>query len=216
MAIHPGLLAGHGSATELVGPDLFEDLLVGALERSGLAGRRVLAVVPDGTRTAPIPLLYRVLNDQLGRRSAALDYLIALGTHPPMGEPALARLFSLPAGERERRYPKVRVFNHRWDRADALTTIGVIAADEARRLTEGRLDREVPVRVNRLIGDYDAVLLCGPVFPHEVAGFSGGAKYLFPGIAGAEIIDFTHWLGIFPGPAPPAAPKTGDLARLPL
>jgi nickel-dependent lactate racemase len=33
------------------------------------------------------------------------------------------------------------------------------------------------------------------VFPHEVVGFSGGAKYLFPGIAGPEIINATHWLG---------------------
>jgi nickel-dependent lactate racemase len=39
------------------------------------------------------------------------------------------------------------------------------------------------------------VIICGPVFPHEVAGFSGGTKYLFPGIAGSEIIHFTHWLG---------------------
>ncbi len=49
--------------------------------------------------------------------------------------------------------------------------------------------------LNRLIFDYDRVLICGPVFPHEVAGFSGGAKYLFPGIAGPDIINFTHWLG---------------------
>ena len=39
------------------------------------------------------------------------------------------------------------------------------------------------------------MLICGPVFPHEVAGFSGGTKYLFPGIAAPEIIHFTHWLG---------------------
>src|SRR5919197_3743022 len=38
-------------------------------------------------------------------------------------------------------------------------------------------------------------MICGPVFPHEVAGFSGGAKYLFPGIAGPDIINFSHWLG---------------------
>jgi lactate racemase len=43
--------------------------------------------------------------------------------------------------------------------------------------------------------EYDHVLICGPVFPHEVVGFSGGTKYLFPGIAAAPIIHFTHWLG---------------------
>ena len=51
------------------------------------------------------------------------------------------------------------------------------------------------VALNKLPLEYDHVLVCGPVFPHEVVGFSGGNKYLFPGIAGPEIIHFTHWLG---------------------
>ena len=51
------------------------------------------------------------------------------------------------------------------------------------------------VALNKLPLEYDHVLICGPVFPHEVVGFSGGTKYLFPGIAGPEIIHFTHWLG---------------------
>jgi nickel-dependent lactate racemase len=60
---------------------------------------------------------------------------------------------------------------------------------------------EVPVRLNRLLGEpgggspYDHILVCGPVFPHEVAGFSGGNKYFVPGVAGQEIIDITHWVG---------------------
>jgi len=74
-------------------------------------------------------------------------------------------------------------------------TLGVIPAAEIGELTGGLLAREVPVRLNRLILDYDQLIICGPVFPHEVAGFSGGTKYLFPGIAGAEIINLTHWFG---------------------
>ena len=42
---------------------------------------------------------------------------------------------------------------------------------------------------------YDHILVCGPVFPHEVAGFSGGNKYFVPGVAGQEVIDATHWVG---------------------
>ena len=49
--------------------------------------------------------------------------------------------------------------------------------------------------LNRLVLDYDQLIICGPVFPHEVVGFSGGNKYLFPGVSGPEVIDFTHWLG---------------------
>jgi nickel-dependent lactate racemase len=57
------------------------------------------------------------------------------------------------------------------------------------------LSQDVPVNLNKLILVYDRVVICGPVFPHEVVGFSGGTKYFFPGIAGPEIINFTHWLG---------------------
>jgi len=195
MAVSGGLLAGRGSEAEVMDEAAVEELLVRALDRVPLAGRRVLAIVPDGTRTAPVPLLYRLLTGHLAPRAAALDVLVALGTHQAMPEPAVERLLGLPAGERARRHPDVRLFQHRWDAPDALRTIGVIPAAEASRLTDGRLAADVPVRLNRLVDDYDLLLLCGPVFPHEVAGFSGGAKYLFPGIAGAEIIDFTHWLG---------------------
>jgi nickel-dependent lactate racemase len=112
-----------------------------------------------------------------------------------MTEAAIDRLVGVEAKERAARYPNVRIFNHRWDLPETLTTIGTISRKEATQLTDGMLVNEVPVTLNRMILDYDLLLICGPVFPHEVAGFSGGAKYLFPGIAGAEIINFTHWLG---------------------
>jgi len=47
--------------------------------------------------------------------------------------------------------------------------------------------------------EYDHILILGPTFPHEVVGFSGGAKYLFPGISGADMINATHWLGALAG-----------------
>ena len=92
-------------------------------------------------------------------------------------------------------YPNVRLLNHAWDDPDALTVLGTIPAEEIATLSGGRLRMEVPVRLNRLVLEYDHLLVCGPVFPHEVVGFSGGNKYFFPGIAGADIINFTHWLG---------------------
>jgi nickel-dependent lactate racemase len=54
---------------------------------------------------------------------------------------------------------------------------------------------DVTITCNKMILEHDLVIIAGPVFPHEVVGFSGGNKYLFPGIAGQEIIDFFHWLG---------------------
>jgi nickel-dependent lactate racemase len=176
-------------------PDAARDLLARVVAEQRWDGQRVLAIIPDGTRTAAIPLVFALLGDLLAPRTARLDYLIALGTHPPMSNDAIDRLVGVPALERAARYPRTTIFNHEWSDLAALTTIGTISRDETAMLTDGLLVAEVPVRLNRRIFDYDALILCGPVFPHEVAGFSGGAKYLFPGIAGAEIIDYTHWLG---------------------
>jgi nickel-dependent lactate racemase len=169
-----------------------------AIAREGLArlpldGRRVLVLIPDGTRTVPMPGLFSVLEEAVGPRAAALDFLVALGTHAPMRDAQLSRLVGRTvvegrAGER-------RIFNHRWNDPASFATLGTIPADEIGALTGGRLSQDVPVALNRLPLEYDHVLVCGPVFPHEVVGFSGGTKYLFPGIAGPEIIHFTHWLG---------------------
>lgn len=189
------MLLGSGSTTQTLASDDVRHLLAQTFDALALDGKRVLVIIPDGTRTAPIPLFFRLLYEQLGQRVACLDYLIALGTHPPMTAEAIDQLVGVSAPERAASYPKTQIFNHRWDRPEALRTIGVISPQEAARLTDGLLVEEVPVRLNRMIDDYDQVVICGPVFPHEVAGFSGGAKYLFPGIAGADIINFTHWLG---------------------
>ena len=150
-------------------------------------------LIPDGTRTMPMPLLFDVLDEAVGPRAAALDFLVALGTHAPMSDAQLSQLVGRTvvdgrAGER-------RLFNHRWDDPAAFATLGTIPAGEIERLTGGRLSRDVTVALNKLPLEYDHVIVCGPVFPHEVVGFSGGTKYLFPGIAGPEIIHFTHWLG---------------------
>ena len=144
----------------------------------------------------PLPLFFRLLTAHLLPRVQALDFLVALGTHPPLSDEALRRLVGLTTKEQATRYRAVRLLNHAWDDPTALVTLGTISADEMAVLSEGRLRQAVPVRLNRLILEYDHLLICGPVFPHEVAGFSGGNKYFFPGIAGRDIIDLTHWLGV--------------------
>jgi nickel-dependent lactate racemase len=171
---------------------------VRALAREGLSqlpldGRRVLVLIPDGTRTMPMPLLFDVLSEALSGRAAALDFLVALGTHPPLGDAQLSALVGREV--RGGRAGAHRVVNHRWDDPAAFATLGTIPAREIEQLSGGRLSRDVRVALNKLPLEYEHVLVCGPVFPHEVAGFSGGSKYLFPGIAGPEIIHFTHWLG---------------------
>ena len=171
------------------------ELTARALDDAGLRGKRVLVIIPDGTRSAPIGLFYRLFRELLLPQVAALDFLIALGTHPRMDNHTLARRLGLDAKEWAQRDPHIHVFQHAWWNPETFYTAGVIPADEVATLTEGLLNCELRVSLNRRILDYDQLIICGPVYPHEVVGFSGGNKYLFPGIAGQEIIDFTHWLG---------------------
>jgi nickel-dependent lactate racemase len=174
-------------------------LLGEALEPVDLAGRRVLLIVPDGTRTAPMPLMFRLIAELLADRVAALDVLVALGTHPSMDDAALSSLLGVDV--RDGGAGSCRILNHRWDLPETFVTLGTVPAEEVSEASAGRLDIEVPVRLNRLVGEpdgsspYDQLIVVGPVFPHEVAGFSGGNKYFVPGVAGPEIINVTHWLG---------------------
>jgi nickel-dependent lactate racemase len=185
-----------------VGRGLAEGFLasedITAIVRDGLGalaidGRRVLVLIPDGTRTMPMPLMFEAIERELAPRAAALDFLVALGTHAPMSDEQLTRLVGRPVvdGRAGRR----RIFNHRWDDPASFATLGTISSRDVAELSGGLLSRDVPVALNKLVLEYDHVLICGPVFPHEVVGFSGGTKYLFPGIAAADIIHFTHWLG---------------------
>lgn len=166
-----------------------------ALAPLSLDGKRVLLIVPDATRTAPVDLMFRVLHERLGGVTRAFDVMIALGTHPPMSDDAINQRLGITAAERATRYANVRMLNHAWDDPDALALLGTIPASDISELSGGLFAMDVPVTINRAIFDYDRLIIVGPVFPHEVVGFSGGNKYLFPGISGAEILNFFHWLG---------------------
>jgi nickel-dependent lactate racemase len=184
---------GRGLADGCLTAEEFLAVAAEGLGRLPVDGRRVLVLIPDGTRTMPMPLAFDALEGALGPRVAALDFLVALGTHLPMSDAQLGTLVGrdVVAGRCGAR----RIFNHLWEDPSTFTTLGTIPASAIEELSGGRLRQDVTVALNRLVLDYDHVLICGPVFPHEVVGFSGGTKYLFPGIAGAEIINFTHWLG---------------------
>ena len=159
-------------------------------------GKRVLLIVPDGTRTAPLPLLFDAVHRQLQAAAVQLDVMVALGTHPPMSDSAIASLLGITPEERGRLFATTQLLNHAWDDPTELKQIGTLSAAEVSDISEGRLSLDVPVRINRTaVEDYDLLLVLGPVFPHEVVGFSGGNKYFFPGISGPEVLNFFHWLG---------------------
>ena len=189
------------SAARIGGPDA---TLTGAevdafvreqLGDADLDGRSVCVLVPDGTRSCPLPLLLRAVHGALVGRATRMTVLVALGTHQAMSEEHLARHLGYGSGELEATYPGLRVLNHEWWDPEAFVSLGSIPADRLSALSGGRLQRDVEVRLNRAVVEHDVALVVGPVFPHEVVGFSGGNKYFFPGVGGQDVIDVSHWLG---------------------
>ncbi len=188
-------MSAHGRTwREPPGQAEVEQVLRQGLPEESFRGRKVLVITPDGTRTCPLPLLIRALGRVLGGPAARLDFMVALGSHPVLSEAQALGLYGLEA-DRERLFPRSRFLCHRWDQPGTLTRLGTITAEEVQQLTGGLFREPVNVDLNRAVFDYDLLVLLGPVFPHEVAGFSGGNKYLFPGISGGEFLHFTHWLG---------------------
>jgi lactate racemase len=160
-----------------------------------LRGRRILVLTPDATRTCPLPFLVRSIAEIARPAAARLDFMVALGTHTPLDDRGIDALYGIGPGERETVFRDTRFLAHRWDLPGTFRRLGVIGRERIEQLTGGLFSESVAVDINAAIFDYDVLLIAGPVFPHEVAGFSGGHKYLFPGISGGDFLHFTHWLG---------------------
>jgi nickel-dependent lactate racemase len=193
-------------AQAVAGSGLLTQDQVLAVLRQGLgqkfAGQKVLVLIPDHTRSLPLPFLFRSLVEVLGT-AKQLDFMVALGTHPPLSSESLNRLVGITQQERSTTFKHIGLLNHAWDDPSALAAIGRMSQDEIREIAgsswHASLPDEVPILINRAALEYDHIIILGPSFPHEVVGFSGGAKYLFPGISGPDMINATHWLGALSG-----------------
>ena len=179
---------------ELLSDEHVREKSAEAFAALGLGNKKLLVIIPDNTRSAPVGQFFRIFYEILGGSVRKLDYLIAVGTHPQLSEEEKLRRVGITEEEKDERYKSVEIMNHRWDVRETFVKIGTIRGDEVEELTDGLLKTGVEVTINRVIFDYDYVIIVGPVFPHEIAGFSGGAKYLFPGICGWDFIDLTHWV----------------------
>jgi nickel-dependent lactate racemase len=172
--------------------------LVNVLEHH-FTNQRVLVLIPDHTRSLPLPFLFRTMVDVL-HDAKQLDFMVALGTHPPLSDESIHKLVGITVDERNTEYATIGLLNHAWDTPSALTSLGVMGQDEIKEIAgehwHSSLPNEVDIRINKAALEYDHIVILGP---HEVVGFSGGAKYLFPGISGAEMINATHWLGALAG-----------------
>jgi nickel-dependent lactate racemase len=186
-------VVGEGSASTDLAPRELRQVLEQALLHVA-PDARVLAIIPDKTRDDNTDLLFPFAAEILSERGVAkYDALVAQGTHPPMADSEKRSKIGLAHGAAG----VGEIFDHEWNVPDELATIGELSATNVARLTGGLINDAVNVTLNRRLapGVYDTVLIFSATVPHEVAGFAGGAKYLFPGVAGPDLTHATHWLG---------------------
>ncbi|HEX4019056.1 MAG TPA: lactate racemase domain-containing protein [Frankiaceae bacterium] len=188
-------IAEVGGPQTVLTDDEVDGFVRAQLAGAALDGRSVCVLVPDATRSCPLPLLLSAVHGALHGRVSRLTVLVALGTHAAMSDAALAAHLGYPPGEAGAVYSQTSIVSHAWWEPSTFVDVGVLSAERIAELSGGMLHHTAQVRINRAVVEHDVTLIVGPVFPHEVVGFSGGNKYLFPGVSGRELIDLSHWLG---------------------
>jgi nickel-dependent lactate racemase len=153
------------------------------LANHDLRGKRVLLVVDDQSRPTPVYQFFPAVREallQAGAKPADIEILFALGVHRPM-----------TATEAEAKIGKDNLAMHRWHNHDAFDPTQLVHLGITRRGT--------PIFLNRRLTECDLIVTLGAIEPHLLLGFSGGAKMLLPGCAGAETIGHNHLRGAVHG-----------------
>src|SRR4051794_542786 len=187
--VNPGtaaVAAQAGGADRVLTEEEIRAFIAEQLAAADLDGRSVCVLVPDATRSCPLPLLLSAVHGALHGRVTRLTVLVALGTHAEMPEPALAAHLGYEVGGAARRYPGTTVLNHAWWEPSTFVDLGMISEERIAELSDGMLRHTARVRINRAVVEHDVTLIVGPVFPHEVVGFSGGTSTCFPASPGGS------------------------------
>ena len=112
----------------------------------------MLVFKPDHTRSLPLPFLFRTLVDVL-HDVKKIDFLVALGTHPPLSEKKLNKLVGISKDERKSTFSQVGLLNHTWDNPAALASLGVMEQDEIKEIAGERwhpsLPKSIPIQINK-------------------------------------------------------------------
>ena len=179
------LYFAEGSKDRSISPEEVRRALNSVFDSLGKK-KRVLAIPPDFTRfnsyAGPIT---EMIYDRFG--AALTDIMPALGTHSPMTESQIERMFGhIP-------HNLFRVHDWRND----VVTVGEVPSEYVREISEGRVSYSWPAQVNRLLLDpsFDLILSIGQVVPHEVIGMANYTKNIFVGVGGADGINRSHYLG---------------------
>jgi nickel-dependent lactate racemase len=189
------MIRGIGREQGVVSADEVKQLILDGTPDDMVRDKRVLVITPDATRTCPLPMMVRAVQETLAAVASRLDYMIALGSHHPLTEAQILALYGIDEEARRSLFSDTKFLNHEWQDPETFMEIGSFTEDEIEERTNGLFRESVRVDINRRVRDYDLLVILGPVFPHEVVGFSGSNKYLFPGISGGDFLHFFHWLG---------------------
>jgi nickel-dependent lactate racemase len=150
------------------------------------ASSPLLVVVNDATRPTPSAEVLRVIRADLEGWLAAgdreLSLAVATGTHRVALPQELEHIF----GKEFFAAHAGRIFSHD-------------AQDKEQLFHQGVTSRGVDVHVNRRLGEARSVLVVNSVEPHYFAGYTGGRKSLFPGLAGYHTVWANHALSMEPG-----------------
>jgi nickel-dependent lactate racemase len=176
-----------GSATDSITAPDKRAALQDCLRRVGRPLRKVLLLPPDHTRlnsdAGPLTaMLYEMLTP-----ATQVDIMPTLGTHSPMTEQQLRMMFG-------HTIPLDRFLVHDWRKG--VRPVGTIPGKLLREWSEGRVDYDVNVEVNRqLFAGYDLILSVGQLVPHEVVGIANYTKNIITGVGGVDSINKSHFLG---------------------
>ena len=188
------MVRGVGQEQGVVSFDEAKELILDGTPEEMVRDKRLLVITPDATRTCPLPMMVRAVQETLGAAASRIDYMIALGSHHPLTEAQIHALYGIDEESRHSLFRDTKFLNHDWKNPDTFIEIGSFSEDEIEERTNGLFRESVRVVINAAVRDYDLLVILGPVFPHEVVGFSGSNKYLFPGISGGDFLHFFHWL----------------------
>lgn len=142
-------------------------------------GKTVAVVVDDNTRVTPAEKLLLPLAELLGKygvKDEQIEVIFALGSHRPMTD---AEMIQKVGQECFRRF---RMINHEYDNEELLVDLG-------------KTSQDTPVIINRYFYEADVKICIGNIIPQFIAGWSGGAKIIEPGISGKDTTAQVHLNG---------------------
>ena len=149
------MVTGKGHKDTLLSDVEVFDICQQAFANQEFEGKKILAIIPDHTRSGPIDVMFRTVYNLLADRVSLLDFIIAAGTHPPMSDEAINHRVGITQEERTSTYPKARFFNHHWKDPDQIQSIGTITKSEVSRISNGLMEEDVNVTINKMVFDYD-------------------------------------------------------------